>query len=289
VDRFIINSWLDRMAIERLEEKALEIESQLHFNHNNWEQTFYEFLARNFGFKVNSLPFDLLAKSLPLNILGKHKNHIFQLESLLFGQAGFLNKAFKDAYPRDLTKEYNFLRNKYNLVPLDSHLWKFMRMRPSNFPTIRIAQFASLICQSSHLFSRLMEIESLKKIAELFDASVSDYWKDHFNFDKSSSPRKKTLGKSAIQLILINTLIPFLFVYGRNRNELVLIERSVKFLEQLPGETNGIIRRWEALGLSTRTALNTQALMQLKSSYCNRKKCLHCSIGSRLLMNEMNQ
>lgn len=288
VDRFIVNSWLDRLMIERLEEKAHEIESQLHFNKNNWEQTFYEFLARNFGFKINALPFDLLAKSLPLHYLGKHKNNKLQIEALLFGQAGFLANTFKDAYPKMLYQEYKFLHEKYKLVPLDPHIWRFMRLRPSNFPTIRIAQFAALVYQSSHLFSKLLSIDSIKQFTQLFDVNVSDYWTSHFHFDKKSPDRTKRLGKTAIQLIAINTLIPFLFVYGKSRNDQTLIERSIKLLEQLPGENNGIIRKWENLGLSTRTAFNTQALIQLKTSYCNHKKCLDCSIGNNLLRHNLN-
>lgn len=288
VDRFVVNNWLDRVMIERLEDKAHEIESQLHFNKNNWEQTFYEFLARNFGFKINALPFDLLAKSLPLNYLGKHKNNKLQIEALLFGQAGFFSHVYKDDYPKKLSKEYKFLHEKYKLVPLDPHIWRFMRLRPSNFPTIRIAQFADLVCQSSHLFSKLVEIDSVKKLSQLFDVSASDYWNSHFHFDKKSPDRTKRLGKTAIQLIVINTLIPFLFVYGKNRNDQSLIERSVKLLDQLPGENNGIIRKWENLGLSTRTAFNTQALIQLKTNYCNHKKCLDCAIGNNLLKSKEN-
>jgi hypothetical protein len=157
-----------------------------------------------------------------------------------------------------------------------------MRLRPANFPTIRIAQFAALVFQSSHLFSKLLEIDSIKQLFQLFDVNVSDYWNVHFHFDKKSADRSKRLGKTAIQLILINTLIPFLFVYGKNRNDQSLIEQSIKLLEQLPGENNGIIRKWENLGLSTRTAFNTQALIQLKTNYCSHKKCLECAIGNNL-------
>ncbi len=168
VDRFVMNNWVDRLMIEKLENKAAEITSHFLLNKSNWEQTFYEFLARNFGFKVNGSPFQLLAKSLPLNILAKHKDDKFQLEALLYGQAGLLQKVFSDDYPKSLKKEYLFLRKKYNLVPVDPHLWRFMRMRPSNFPTIRISQFSDLIYQSSHLFSNIIEKKSLKELIELF-------------------------------------------------------------------------------------------------------------------------
>jgi hypothetical protein len=288
VDRFVINNWLDRMMIERLEEKAMEIESQLHFNQNNWEQTFYEFLARNFGFKVNALPFDLLAKSLPLNQLTKHKNNKVQIESLLYGQAGFLEDIFVDSYPLQLQTEYKFLKEKYHLTPLDKHIWRFMRLRPSNFPTIRIAQFADLVYKSSHLFSKTLEANSLKELVMLFKVTLSEYWINHYLFDKQSSPRNKGLGMTAIHLLIINTIIPFLFVHGKIRNDQGLIDRSLRFLDQLPGETNAVIRKWEALGLGVRTAFNTQALIGLKSNYCNHKKCLQCALGNDLLKQEIH-
>jgi hypothetical protein len=287
VDRFVINNWLDRMMIERLEEKALEIENQLHFNHNNWEQTFYEFLARNFGFKVNALPFDLLAKSLPLSYLGKHKNNKLQIEALLFGQAGLLKEGFNDNYPGQLWNEYKFLKDKYRLLPMDQHIWRFMRLRPSNFPTIRIAQFADLVFKSSHLFSKILEARSMKELSNLFNVSVSNYWSNHYLLDKPSSARSKNLGLAAIQLIIINTVIPFLFVYGKNRNDQGLIDRSLRYLDQLPGEVNSIVKKWETLGMSARTAFNSQALIELKSRYCNSKKCLQCAIGNDLLKQEI--
>jgi hypothetical protein len=288
VDRFVINSWLDRLMIERLEVKALEIESQLNFNHNNWEQTFYEFLARNFGFKVNALPFDLLAKSLPLSHLGRHKNNLLQIEALLFGQAGLLKKTLQDNYPKQLQTEYNFLKKKYNLTALDPHIWRFMRLRPSNFPTIRISQFAQLIFKSSHLFSKIIEAGSLKELMSLFEVSASAYWQDHYSFDISSAVRNKSLGLTAINLIIINTIIPFIFIYGKKRNDPALTDRALRFLDQLPGEANAIIAKWENLGMSVQTAFNTQALMELKSDYCNHKKCLHCAIGNALLKQDIH-
>jgi hypothetical protein len=158
-----------------------------------------------------------------------------------------------------------------------------MRLRPSNFPTVRLSQFADLIHRSSHLFSKLLDIEKFPDLMPLFDVSVSDYWQTHYTFGKESAKRSKKLGKSAVHLIMINTVVPFLFVYGRLKNEQKYIDRALIFLDQLPGESNAIIRKWEELGMSTRTAYNTQALLQLKNAYCNRKKCLQCSIGNELL------
>lgn len=285
VDRFVLNNWIDRLMVERLENKSGEIEDRLKFNGNNWEETFYQFLARNFGFKVNSAPFELLAKSLPLNYLGKHKNNKFQIEALLLGQAGLLTKKYKDEYPKTLQKEYLFLQKKYKLTPIDPHLWRFMRMRPSNFPTIRLAQFADLVYRSSHLFSKIIETEFLKKLTGYFELSISDYWETHYSFDKKSKKTQKKIGKNTINLIVINTVIPFLFVYGRLRNNQAIIDRALKFLDQIPGESNSILNKWNELGMSVQTAFTTQALLELKNNYCNKKKCLNCSIGNTLLKN----
>ncbi len=281
--RFIINNQLDRLLVERLEDKSNAIRERLRISGNNYEQTFYEFLARNFGFKVNSVPFEMTAKSLPLIYLGKHKNNRFQLEALLFGQAGLLEDEDGDEFYVKMRKEYLFLKKKFGLILIDGHLWRFMRLRPSNFPTVRLSQFAGLVHSSSHLFSRLLEIEKFPDLIPLFDISVSEYWQTHYTFGKKSVKRSKKLGKSAIHLIMINTVVPFLFVYGRLKNEQKYIDRALIFLDQLPGESNAIIRKWEELGMSTRTAYNTQALLQLKNKYCNRKRCLQCSIGNELL------
>jgi hypothetical protein len=280
VDRFVSHSWLDRMLVERLETKATEIQSQLRFNKNNWERTFYEFLARNFGFKVNSLPFDLLAKSISLSYLAKHKDNLLQIESLFFGQAGLLPAKPKDEYSAKLCSEYNFLKTKYKLTPMDAHLWRFMRLRPSNFPTIRIAQFAGLVHKSSHLFAKILEKETIKDMISLFEISVSQYWQEHFNFGKKSTVKFKKLGTQSIYLIHINTVIPFIFIYGHSIGNQSLIDRSLRFLEQIPGESNSVTRKWDALGMSCRTAFSTQALIQLKTEYCARKKCLECGIGN---------
>ncbi len=283
--RLVINSLLDRLLVERLEDKSGSIIARLGINGNNWEQTFYEFLAANFGFKVNGTPFEMTAKSLPLSYLGKHKNNRFQIEAMLFGQAGLLEDERGDDYYLKLRQEYLFLQRKFGLIPIDKNLWRFMRLRPSNFPTIRLSQFAHLIHRSSHLFSKLLEIEKFPDLIPLFDVSVSDYWQTHYTFGKVSAKRTKKLGKTAIHLIMINTVVPFLFVYGRLKNDQKYIDRALIFLDQLPGELNAIVRKWEKLGMSTRTAYNTQALLQLKNVYCNRKRCLQCGIGNELLKN----
>ena len=285
VDRFVINNWIDRLMIEKLENKASEITSHFLHNKSDWEQTFFEFLSRNFGFKVNGTPFQLLAKSIPLKVLRKHKDHRFQIEALLYGQAGLLQTSFTDEYPNKLKQEYAFLKMKYQLQGIDQHLWRFMRLRPSNFPTIRISQFADLICHSSHLFSTIIEKKRLKDLTELFNVSVSDYWRDHYMFDKISKTSNKSISIKTIHLIIINTIIPFLFVYGKYRNDQSMIDHALKLLDQLPGEQNTIISKWDKLGLSVRSSFQTQSLILLKNSYCKNKRCLNCGIGNDILKN----
>jgi hypothetical protein len=283
VDKLTVDSWLERLLVERLELKTENILQSLRINKNSWEETFYHQLAKNFGFQLNSLPFEMLAKSLPLSYLGKHKSSLLQIEALLFGQAGMLSKKFKDDYPNQLKKEYDFLKMKFSLQPMDGSQWKFLRLRPSNFPTIRIAQFAQLIHKSSHLFSKILEIEKVKDIEKLFEVSVSDYWLTHYTFDKSSTRREKHLGETAMQIILINTVIPFLFAYGKQRQSEIHEERALLFLEKIAAEKNSIITHWNKLGLSSVNAGQSQALIQLKNEYCSKKNCLNCAIGNKII------
>src|SRR5665213_363851 len=196
VDSLTLHNWLTRVLVERLEKRSAAVIAALNLNRGDWEETFYQFLAANFGFKTNALPFELLAKSLPQNILAKHKNSPAQIEALIFGQAGFLTDNLNDNYPLKLKKEYEFLRKKYNLTPVDAHLWKFMRLRPQNFPTIRLAQFAALVVQSNHLFSKVLETKDAANLRNLFtEIKVNKYWDDHYRFDVISAPSPKNLGQ----------------------------------------------------------------------------------------------
>jgi hypothetical protein len=277
------NTWLERMVVERLLRKSASIEEGLRWNRNSWEETFYQQLARSFGFQVNAEPFMLLARSLPSLVLAKHKSSLLQIEALLFGQAGLLDQHFTDNYPRQLQNEYAFLQRKLGLVPIAPHLWKFMRMRPSNFPTIRIAQFAQLVHRSSHLFSKVIEADSAEQLQSLFEAKASGYWDTHYTFDKVSASREKYLGVDSVNNILINTVAPFLFVYGKQQDDERFSDRSLRLLQSIPGESNTIISNWEKLGMPVDTAWSTQALLQLKNEHCVNKRCLQCAIGNRLL------
>lgn len=280
--------WLDRLVIERLEQKTKPIHQLLEQNNNNWEQTFYQFLARGFGAKVNADTFEQLAKSIPLLVLSKHKNNLAQLETLLFGQAGLLEQDFEEEYPLALKKEYNFLQKKYKLTPLQASSWKFGRIRPANFPTIRIAQFAKLIQQSTHLFSKILAAATVKDIHELFSLKLQDYWLTHYQFDKETKQRNKSLGKNAIDLLLINTIIPFLFVYAKAKDDSSFQDKALNWLTQLPAEKNSLISNWEGLGLKIDSAQDSQALLQLKNVYCNEKRCLECTVGDLIMKGKLD-
>ncbi len=275
--------WLDRLMVERLEAKTGAILECLERNHQHWEETFYQFLARNFGVRVNTEPFEALARSLPLKLLAKHKNSLFQIEAMLFGQAGLLEGPFTDDHPQRLQQEYAFLQRKYGLQPLPGSTWKFLRMRPANFPSLRIAQFAVLIHQSAHLFSKVLAIRSLTEVENMFDVRLAGYWQTHYVFEKASAKRTKTLGKTAIHLLVINTLAPFLFVYGKQKGEPALCDRALHLLESVPPESNHIIEGWERLGITPVSAAQTQALLQLKHGYCDQKRCLECAVGAEVM------
>ncbi len=284
IDNILLRSYFESLLVERLEKKYTDLKESLKLYNNNWEQLFYVNIARNFGFKSNAVPFELLAKSLPISYLAKHKNNLLQVEALLFGQAGLLDGKFNDDYSDKLKNEYKFLRQKFSLNPIDKHLWKFLRLRPSNFPTIRIAQFAELIHRSSGLFSKTLECRSVKQVEKLFSGiTCSEYWQSHFTFDKVSVKHEKNTGRDAVNLIIINTIAPVLFLYGKEKNDDKYKDRAIKFLMQITGEKNSIINKWQEAGVKVNSAFDTQALLELKNSYCNFKKCLNCRIGNYLL------
>jgi hypothetical protein len=284
LDDFTLRTWLTRVLIERLEKRSAAVTAALTLNRGDWEETFYQFLAANFGFKINAVPFEMLAKSLPQLILAKHKNNPLQIEALLFGQAGFLTADLTDEYPLKLKGEYDFLRKKHGLKPIENHLWKFMRLRPQNFPTIRLAQFVALIVSSNHLFSKVLDIRDVKSLQNLFtEIKVNPYWDNHYRFDKPSPPSSKNMGQASIDILLLNTFALFLFSYGNHHQQQHYIDRGLKLLESLPGEQNNIIADFDSLGVKAGTAFESQALLELKNYYCNYKKCLQCSVGNKIL------
>ncbi len=283
----VVKSWLSSLMVERLHQKATEMESLLKNTNYDWEEALYVFLARSLGLRVNALPFELLASSVPKKILAKHSDNPFQIEALLFGQAGFLNENLVEPYPAAMKKEYQFLQKKYNLQPIDKSLWKFMRLRPAAFPTLRIAILAKLMA-SPTLFMQLIEANTIDQLREIFDVELDAYWDNHYKFGSPLKiSRKKRLGIQSVDLLMINAIIPMLFLYGRYHGNPELKDRSIQFLEALPTERNSITEKWEHLGIELPDAATSQALLHLKKWYCSSKKCLSCRIGNELLRKEL--
>lgn len=275
-------AWKERLLIERLEIKSASILNWLKHTNNNWEEVFWISLARSFGMKVNADAFEAIAKSISINILSKHKHQIHQLESLLLGQAGLLNENFEDDYAVMLQKEYKFLSIKYSLKPVNKKP-DFLRMRPNNFPTIRLAQLAMLICQSSHLFSKIRFAKNTSEIFQWFNITANDFWNYHYTLTDENLYQPKLTGRSFIQHIIINTIVPVFFVYGEMRNEHEWKDKALQFLMQLQPEQNNITKQWKLFSVENKSAFDSQALIHLKNNYCNFKRCLECSVGTKLL------
>lgn len=283
IDHFTWISWKERLLVERMESKT-EILKNIHAESNNdWNQTFFAALCRSFGMKQNQDSFELLARLTPANLLEKHKDKLTQLEALLFGQSGFLTETFKDEYPLKLKSEYEFLKVKYSLSPMEKHHWKFGKLRPANFPSIRLAQLAALIHRSDKLFSRLLEADGIEEIKKLFEIELSPYWLTHFRFDSESKKSEKRIGPSTMDSIIINLLTPLFFLYGRLNGEEKTEERAFELLNQVNAEKNGIIEKWKSFGVPAENSFDSQALIQLKNEYCSKKQCLKCKIGDKLL------
>jgi len=275
--------WLDSLMAERLEQKSDEISKLLELSKNNILQIFYQRLARSFGYSANADAMEQLASSLPLNIITKHSNNLLQIESLLYGQSGLMPSISSNDYISKLKKEWDFLKIKYNLNPMNSSLWKFMRMRPVSFPTIRISQFANLIYNSAGLLNDILEADKLHYVISLLSVTASPYWDNHFQFEKKSTGKSKKLGSSSINIILINTIIPTIFVYGKMKNDIALQEKALEWLSQIKPEWNSITREFKSIGIVAENAMQSQALIQLKNNYCQRKRCLSCRFGHVLL------
>lgn len=278
----ILSMWKNALLAERLALKTEAIKVLLNESNQHWEEAFYRSLARSFGFGTNSLPFETLAKSLSLSVLAKHKDNLFQLEALLFGQSGLLS-VNSDEYAGKLWNEYLFLQAKYKLVPMDGSMWKLMRLRPDNFPHLRIAQFAGLIHSLSKLFSKIIENPDISVLNQLFVSTPSSYWDHHYLFGNISSYKKKTIGRNSLNSIIINSIVPFVFVYGWIKNDEQLKSKAMDLLTEIPAEKNVIVKKWQEIGFNSGSAFDSQALLFLKKHYCDEKKCLRCRIGHNVL------
>ena len=285
VPEIIRISAVERAVIDRLESKAAKITETLVRNHGDWQETFYQILSRSFGFKVNADPFEQLARLLPLKVLRKHGDKLLQVEALLFGQAGFLDEEADDPYYTILRREYNILRQKYGLSDrrLNRSQWKFLRLRPANFPTIRLAELAALLFHRPALFSQCLEARSYDELFTLLAVENSEYWKSHYTFFRETREPVSFMGSSSISTVIINTVVPLLVAYGKSKDDQQFVDRAVTILQQTPPETNRITLEWKTMGMKSKTAFDSQGIIELNNGYCTRRRCLDCEVGVTLI------
>ena len=282
IDDFVIRNWLHRLYLERLEQKSRKIEDLLNKSNNDWEAVLFKLLAKNFGLKVNGDAFLDLAIALDFSIIRKEQSDLLNLEALFYGQAGMLKEEIEDSYALKLKKVYSFLKQKYDLSDPEITSFKFFRLRPSNFPTIRISQLANLYHQHKTLFSQVISTDSIKDYYKLFSIESSAYWNTHYNFGKSSKKTSKKLTKTFIDLMLINSIIPLKFSYAKYQGR-SLNEQMIDLIQKIDSESNRIISGFNNLHKVSHSALQSQGLIHLKNFYCDKNKCLQCSIGHEIL------
>lgn len=286
IDRLKKLATLDRMVVERLEEKSEVIFKNLESCNGDWRELTYRLLSQTMGYKVNSDSMLELAERISYKQLRKHRNNLLQLEAMLFGVSGLLSTKYHDEYIESLKSEFDFLKVKYQYQELSPISWKFSRMRPANFPTLRIAQLAALVHQQDDLFSTFVEANSLKEVDEMLKIQQSEYWQCHVLPDQKTQERFKGMGKDIRTRIIINTIVPLTFAYGMHHRKEHYKDKAVNWLESLPAENNKIIRNWNNIGLPIKTALDSQAGIQLMTRHCHKKKCLQCPIGMDILSQE---
>ncbi len=286
ISLFEFEQWLERVLIEKIEAKSHDIERYLTFANGNWNEVFYILLARSFGFGVNGEPFEMLARSLPFRILLKHSDDLLQLEALLLGQAGLLEEGKgDDEYIGRLSSEYKFLSHKYGLKSLDRGIWRFLRLRPSNFPTIRIVQFAMLLHKFHGSFDSLVIDPELKSMEKMLEVDVSEYWESHYRPGKRSAKMsEKVLGINSARRIIANSIVPYIYVFAKKKGNDELQDKALDILAALPPEKNSIVNMWEEKVFKAKDEGQAQALIYLKNYYCNHKKCLSCRIGRKIIV-----
>lgn len=276
------SAWKERLLVERLQRKTATVFTYLQQNNQHWEETLWWMLARHFGNKVNAPAFEAIARSVPLNIVAKHKEQLIQLEALFMGQAGLLRRSFAHEYPNLLKREYQFYKTKYKLPEITATV-HFLRMRPVSFPTLRLAQLARLMHQSSHLFTTILEHKRLDDVRALLDVTASEFWDHHYTFHETAAFKPKKVGEQVADSIIINTIIPVLFAYGQYHHYEEYRDRALQWMSEIPSEKNRITAGFEQLGIANNHAADSQALIELKTCWCDQKKCLHCAVGNALM------
>lgn len=288
IDPLHIIGWMGTLLCERLERKTIDIFLLLETYQDDWNEVFYITLTRSFGFGVNNDAFERLAKSLPFRCIQKQRSSHSQIEAMLFGQAGMLAEKNNDPYYRLLQREYDFLRHKFDLSPMDDFVFKSLRTRPVNFPYPKVAQLAALWVEYDTLFSSILEARSPGEIKKYFRIPPSDYWETHYHFRHASPRVEKIMGENSLNILLINTVVPMFFAYGLHNNRSEYCDRAIRLLESIPPERNTIVSTFCNAGITVRHAGDSQALIQLKREYCEKKKCMYCRIGFRMLKRIIN-
>ena len=284
IPEFVIKNWQERLFFERLERKSDPMQTILAENKNDWEATLFCFLAKNFGLNTNGEIFFKIAKSIPFSVLRKETIEIENLEAMFFGRASLLEIEKEDTYFKNLKSRWEYIQIKYQLESANIEPIQFFKHRPDNFPTIRLSQLASLYHTHQNLFSMVIAAKTLQEIHQIFNVSVSEYWQTHYNFDKSSPKKSKSLSKDFINLLIINTIIPFKFAYNKSQGK-EMSEENIYLLEQIEPEKNAIIDKFKSIGIIPKNAFESQSLLQLKNEYCNKSACLQCAVGLELLKN----
>jgi hypothetical protein len=278
VNSFVWDNWKERLFLERLERKTKDILKLLEETNNNWEAVLFYLLAKNFGLNSNGETFLNIAKSIGFAVIRKESLENLYLEALFFGQANAIPEEPQDKYTLDLKSWYDYLVQKYRIQELPSVQLQFFKHRPDNFPTIRLAQLASIYSKHSNIFSKILVLKSKQEFYDFFDCTISNYWQNHYQLDKISVSKNKNISKSFIDLLLVNTLIPIFFTYNQKMGK-DISEELIDLLKSLPQEKNNIISKYNSIGIKVHSAFETQALLQLKSEYCNQQKCLSCAVG----------
>jgi hypothetical protein len=280
-----LTAMLDKVMLQRLERKAAVVQTIAEQTTGDWEEVAYRLLAANMGFKTNADPMAQLSRAIPLRALLKHRDSITQAEAMLFGTAGLLTDVPPDEYVLTLQREYRFLAVKYRLAEseLPAHAWKWGRMRPASFPTLRLAQFARLVTSQASLFSLFVGTTDVPQLLRTLQQRPSDYWQSRYRFGPSADRVNSSLGEMSAVNIIINTVVPLLAAYAHHRGQPAYIDRAIALLEQLPAEQNHLTQQWDELGMGIRTAFDSQASIELYNEYCIQKKCLNCQVGAGLM------
>jgi len=285
-----LQQWLRLLQAERLQQKTGRISSILKQRGMDWDETFYRVLASGYGLPINSLPFEMVSSRIPLQLLMEIRDSIPELEALLFGQSGFLHPGLvQGPYATKLMELYSQMAASLPGKSIPRHLWKFLRLRPSSFPTLRLSQFASLIQLHFPITNHLLEATSLVEIEQILRVSASKYWETHYVFGKCSPPLVKYMGHQSILTLIINVIVPFLQTMGKTGHSTNAIQRAHDILSELEAESNHIIKKWAKFGIKPRDALESQALIQLHNDYCKQKRCFDCQIGASLIKSAIHE